>query len=836
METCKYTAFISYRHAAPDEAVAKRLHTLIENYGIPREIKKARRLKRMGRVFRDQEELPLSSDLGADIRRALDDSEWLIVICSPRYLESQWCNAELDYFIASGRRDRILTVLVEGEPEDSFPPQLRFVREGDRTVEQEPLAADVRAKDEAAALRRLRDEKLRILAPMLGVGYDDLRKRARRRRVRIAASAACAAVMLLSGFLAYALVKNSQITAQRDLALNNQMQLLIEQSNVSSDSGNKLLARRQLGEAAALRETVGHENDAALRSALEYALYSDGFGKVLAIDNDNRNFTSLVFSNGGDYLLGVTNLNSACLIDASTGRLLYTVSRSELGELSSVGFTADDRYFYMVDAWYGFVSLYDVQTGELFKEYDASDGQAWNIGETAFPTPDGRLLIVRRDVLVFWDYERDETAEALPCGDGVFESYTQPLIVALSPDGERVAIGSHGYGTGMRIVRPDGTDAVQLDFDRERGFTKIAFSGDGRYLAGASVRRFYVWDTESGAQIFEWELEEGEAAAEDVLLSGDGSLLVVTGVGVLRAYNVPQRRELWSAEAETDLVTEAHISPDGAYVSAYGGVGGVFDTRTGATLCGDNAGAFCGPFVIVGSYDNDPSLLVTPASGDAPYYTEDAPAAASLWDSPRYTEPAGSIDLNMRHNCPEIYSTPPGNANRKAFVYDSPDLKYAAYTHYDGFIEVFDISDPENPQALACVAEHCWNAVSDLTFSGSLMASCGGFDPRCVLFDLENGRILHVLPASEYAYGAEFSKDGSKIIVLCGYERDTAIVFSALTGNRLFALTAPEGRRFDTVGFTEDGTLAAALLEDGGAVVGRLYPTLDDLIEGASQR
>ena len=41
MQEYQYTAFISYRHAAPDEEIAKKLHTLIENYSIPADIQKS---------------------------------------------------------------------------------------------------------------------------------------------------------------------------------------------------------------------------------------------------------------------------------------------------------------------------------------------------------------------------------------------------------------------------------------------------------------------------------------------------------------------------------------------------------------------------------------------------------------------------------------------------------------------------------------------------------------------------------------------------------------------------------------------------------------------------
>jgi len=197
MEELRYKAFISYRHTTPDREIAAKLHTLIENYSIPKNIRDKLGIRKMGRVFRDEEELPLSTDLGGDIHAALENSEWLIVICSPKYLESKWCNAELDYFISLGKRDHILTLLAQGEPGDVFPSQLRFIERDGETEEIEPLAGDVRADTVAGSLKKLNSEKLRILAPMLGVTYDELRQRARRRSA-CASGAACRQRVLLS--------------------------------------------------------------------------------------------------------------------------------------------------------------------------------------------------------------------------------------------------------------------------------------------------------------------------------------------------------------------------------------------------------------------------------------------------------------------------------------------------------------------------------------------------------------------------------------------------------------------------------------------------------------
>ena len=216
MSSSQYTAFISYRHQTPDQEIAKKLHQMIETYTVPAALRQDG-ARHPGKVFRDQEELPLSADLGRDIEAALDNSDWLICICSPRYLQSKWCLRELEYFIEHKGRDRVLAVLVEGEPEDSFPELLRFESdENGNRKEREPLAANVRGESLADNLKKLKKEKYRILAPIVGTSFDGLYQRARRRTMRNIMAAALATVAVLGGFLAYALVQNGKITAQNE--------------------------------------------------------------------------------------------------------------------------------------------------------------------------------------------------------------------------------------------------------------------------------------------------------------------------------------------------------------------------------------------------------------------------------------------------------------------------------------------------------------------------------------------------------------------------------------------------------------------------------------------
>ena len=119
----KFNAFISYRHVEPDIYVAKKLQQKLEHFKLPKSLRKKfpKERWRITRVFRDQDELPLADSLSEEIDEALKESEYLIAVCSPRYKESEWCKKEIEDYTKMYGLEKTLLVLVEGEPEDSFP-------------------------------------------------------------------------------------------------------------------------------------------------------------------------------------------------------------------------------------------------------------------------------------------------------------------------------------------------------------------------------------------------------------------------------------------------------------------------------------------------------------------------------------------------------------------------------------------------------------------------------------------------------------------------------------------------------------------------------------------
>ena len=184
----RYEAFISYRHASEDAAAARRVQRALEGFRIPRTLRRGGG-RSLGKLFRDADELPASSSLTDEISRALRDSRYLIVICSPDTPSSSWVNLEIEEFLATHGPDRILTVLVAGEPEESFPAALLDQAEKG----YEPLAADFRPGKSRHELRR---EELRLAAALIGCGLDDLVNRRRARALQIGAAAACCAAVV----------------------------------------------------------------------------------------------------------------------------------------------------------------------------------------------------------------------------------------------------------------------------------------------------------------------------------------------------------------------------------------------------------------------------------------------------------------------------------------------------------------------------------------------------------------------------------------------------------------------------------------------------------------
>lgn len=198
----RYSAFISYRHLPQDRQWAKWVMDVLERYRTPSPLVKKGFPARIGPMYRDEDENPASAELNQQIEKALAASDALIVIASQDTQKSQWIDREVRQFQAMGKGDRILVLLIDGEPKSSYP--LALLEE-----DREPIAADVRPRpDEPQKLLKQR-AKLRLAAALLRCAYDDLAQRERQRQRRRAAIAGALAISALAA-AATLLVSNAQ--------------------------------------------------------------------------------------------------------------------------------------------------------------------------------------------------------------------------------------------------------------------------------------------------------------------------------------------------------------------------------------------------------------------------------------------------------------------------------------------------------------------------------------------------------------------------------------------------------------------------------------------------
>ena len=239
--TYKYRAFLSYAHK--DEPYARKLIRALEAYRVPSELAGSDSRfgpvpTRLYPVFRDRDELAGSSDLGSAIEKALEESSHLIVLCSPAAAQSMWVNEEVRRFKAMGKSDRILCLILDGEPFASLrgdPDQECLPVATRRIVNDEGLITDKPAEPAAADTRPDADgEKLaflKIAAGLLGVGLDDLRKRdlhARHRKATLVAAASLALALGATGLAGYAIHQRNLARESHDQAEQQRKLALLE--------------------------------------------------------------------------------------------------------------------------------------------------------------------------------------------------------------------------------------------------------------------------------------------------------------------------------------------------------------------------------------------------------------------------------------------------------------------------------------------------------------------------------------------------------------------------------------------------------------------------------
>ncbi len=423
-----YNAFISYKHAPNDIKIAESIQRDLEHFHIPSKIKKKTGMKRIQRIFRDKDDLPMTSDLSVTISEALMNSDYLIVICSPEAKQSIWVDREIRFFLQSHTRNEILTVLTSGEPNESIPEILlyedRYETLPDGSFNQVRTAVEPLSCDYRMPLKHARKTELpRLASALIGCSYDELMNRRRQYAIKRLTAAFAALLLLAAAFSGYMLYSRNKIRTNYLNSLRNHSKYL------AAGSRNLLAAEQRISALELAIAALPHkENDEtpvtpeALRALTDATLayvpdngtnitaawnYStpnhvkhfevspdgnsltavDDTGnlcswnvydhkEIMNIKSVNPAFNDFLYVADDTFI--VWDSSSLYAYTASTGNLLWTYESGEGDLTRAKADTGADNSFYLLD---GNEKLLNINTkdGSVIKTYELSSNDPFDI-------------------------------------------------------------------------------------------------------------------------------------------------------------------------------------------------------------------------------------------------------------------------------------------------------------------------------------------------------------------------------------------------------------------------------------------------------------------------
>ncbi|MFQ6006386.1 MAG: toll/interleukin-1 receptor domain-containing protein, partial [Woeseia sp.] len=598
-----YRAFIA--HSRADEQWGAWLQKSLEAYKAPRRLvgregREGAVPRRLVPIYRDDNEISSSKDLGATRRNLLEQSRYLLVVCSPSAATSKWVNEEILQFKRFGYENRILCLIVDGEPNASDKPGLEdsecFCEALRHKIGGDGELADQRAEPIAADIRPGKDGKngsrLKLVAGLLGVSFDDLRQRdLRRRRWRWIQATAFVLIMVALSVLAgieanrLALEKAKQ---RAEFAAEEARRLLrasdvegsirtaldglpSDRSEIDPAVFESLVwtlenAVRQLPLEAVLR---GHRGEVLFarfspdgRRILTAA--RDWTARIWDVDKGTEiashsviNLLSTAFSPKGDRVITSQSDKTTRIWDSETGKDVLVLDAQESRTTYAVFDSTGNKVLTGLDD--GTLRVWNAKTG---KEIATLLGHTKSVTFAAFIQSDDKILTASLDGTVrLW-----ETSTGNPISV-IHKQQAAIWSAAMNPAGERLVAGS--LGGRAHILEVNTGSAVAVLGEEKRKFMAVRVDPRGKTIAtasgsssGSDYQSAQLWDAETGKQLK--TLRGHNHTVLSVAFSPSGTT-VITGSkdATARIWNVRTGTELAVLRGHSGDVFQVAFSPSG---------------------------------------------------------------------------------------------------------------------------------------------------------------------------------------------------------------------------------------------------------------------------------
>lgn len=365
-----------------------------------------------------------------------------------------------------------------------------------------------------------------------------------------------------------------------------------------------------------LKELSTDEEVWALAMSPDGVLASAGTDNVITLWNANgekqvlsakhtNTITSLAFNKKGDVLASASYDNTACLWDVAKRQLKHQL-KAHTNYVQEVAFSPQDDNKLATAGDDETVRLWNVDNGENTQVFKGHKDKVF----TVIFSDDGRQLISGSadTTLRIWDISSGVTVRVLQghtsfvtgvvaVGNQLFTSSTDrtikqwdnatfaslphqhrldlaniPTATAISPNGDKVAIGFENGSLELRLLQIEQTDVITQPNAHTRDIQRLAFSSDGKLLASASLdNTAKLWKVED-RQLTLIKTIEHQKGVNAVAFSRDDKMLFTASYdGKMGAFNVdtqelkfyPLYQEAmnsvnWNITGTTALTTSDH--------------------------------------------------------------------------------------------------------------------------------------------------------------------------------------------------------------------------------------------------------------------------------------
>ena len=485
MPTYTNIAFISYKRE--DEAWAKWLQKKLEHYKLPTEIRKKNPdlefYECPRHIFKDTTDLS-GGVLAEEIKKGLDSSKYLIVICSPRAARSKWVCKEVQNFIDTRRERYIIPFIIEGEPNannidnECFPEALKAL-----AGERELLGIKINENGREAAA-------VKVAARLFELNFDTLWQRFQRERrdkyVKIG-MVFLSLFLSLIGVVFYIQFKNTQLAESNRLRTQNRNRYVLKEAMNLIHNGDIYMAQRLC------RDLIIHgEADVLIKPEIEKVLYAAEdsmkcpYRQIAAFKEHSKSVQKVCFSPNADLIASRDNDSKVLIRKTNSGEIVCTIDSITSLDGNNIDFNPNGKEILISG---NELASFSLKTGKKIRVIDK-----W--GENAVYNKKGDKIFYVKDRCAYLYNLKEKRKECIwkeknecRCIIGKFNPTDNSVVIVVKESNRKYylwLLNEHG-NLRKRILA------------HEREIRDIAFSPTGDYVVTASTdNTAKVWQVQTG--------------------------------------------------------------------------------------------------------------------------------------------------------------------------------------------------------------------------------------------------------------------------------------------------------------------------------------------------